>query len=113
MKRELIRREGTEMRGVVVELYKCCSGEKATAAAPPIRSQLPGSTRASMMWLHFPFFGYLMTRRSLDLVGETSSLDPNDPKPMTKRGQITTKNTLTNPRADPVLPLEQETGKRM
>jgi hypothetical protein len=58
-----------------------------------------------MMWLHFPFFGRMMTRRSLNLVGETSSLDPNDLKPMTKRGQITTKNTLTNLTASPAMPL--------
>lgn len=66
-----------------------------------------------MMWLHFPFFGCMMTRRSLDLVGETSSLDPNDPKPMTKRGRLATKNTVTNLTASPVMPLKKETGKRL
>jgi hypothetical protein len=53
----------------------------------------------------------MMTRRSLDLVGETSSLDPNDLKPMTKRAQIATKNTLTNLTTSPVMPLEKGNRK--
>lgn len=45
-----------------------------------------------------------MTRLSLDLVAETNSLDPHDPKPMTKRDSIVTMNTLANLRAAPVWP---------
>lgn len=56
MKRELMERKETEQRGVVVELYtRLLTSERKlrpAAAAPPIRSQLSGLTRASMMWPH-------------------------------------------------------------
>jgi hypothetical protein len=88
MKRELLERKETEVRGVVVELYTRCSPLKEATArsCPTSLTALSSLGQHELPWLHLPFFGYMMTRRSLDLVGETSSLDPNYPKPMTKRG---------------------------
>lgn len=66
-----------------------------------------------MIWPHLPFFGCMMTRRSLNLDGETSSLDSNDPKPMMKRGSIVTMNTLANLRNCPCLAINRKAGNAM
>jgi hypothetical protein len=60
MKRELLERKETELRGVVVELYTLLSTEGSHRPQLPHlthSSKLPGPTRASMaspslLWLH-------------------------------------------------------------